>query len=66
MAVNSALLSERIVRRAVLDEQVGQPIQHVVSALMTGNLDRQALARILVNHRQHAGLMPVMGAVLDK
>jgi hypothetical protein len=49
----------------VLDEQVGKPIQDIVRAQMPGNLDRLALAGILVDHRQHAELTPVMGGVLD-
>ena len=61
-----AVVRTDMVRWAVLDEQVGQPIQHVVRAQMPGNLDRQALARLLVDHRQHAELTPVMGATLDK
>jgi hypothetical protein len=55
-----------MVRRPAFDEQLRQPKQHIVGAQMPGDLDRQALSCVLVDHREHAEPSPIMGAILDK
>ncbi len=60
------LVRADVLRRTARDEQLGQRRQHVVARQPPRHHDRQALPRERVDHRQHAELPPVMGAVLDE
>ena len=48
------LIGADVRRRPSLDEQLGQRHQHIVACQPPGHHDGQALARELVDHRQHA------------
>jgi hypothetical protein len=53
-------------RHAPRHEEPRQPFEHIVTPLTPGHIDRQALPRELVNHRQHPELPPVVRPVLYK
>src|SRR5437868_9710644 len=55
-----------MLRRTVGDEEIGQTLEHVVGSEPSGNNDRQAAARELVEHDQHAEGAAVPCAVLDE
>ena len=55
-----------VVGRAAFDEEVGQHLQHVVRGQVARDGDGEALARVLVDDRQHAEGPPVVGAVLHE
>ena len=47
------IVRTKMLRRTVLGEEFGQDLEHVVGSDLTTDLDRQALPRVLVDHRQH-------------
>ena len=47
-------------------EQAGQHMQHIVVTQAAGNLDGQALAGVLVDHRQHPDRAAIMRAILHE
>jgi hypothetical protein len=51
---------------AMLDEEVGQNIDHIDRLELAGDTDRQAFMAELVEHVEHPTLASVMGAVLDE
>ena len=55
-----------VLRWSVLDEQVGQAVQHVVGPEPSSHHDRQAAPRKLVDHAQHAERPAVLRSVLDE
>jgi hypothetical protein len=50
----------------VRDEEVGQTLEHVIGSEPSRNDDRQAPARKLIQHDEHAKGPTVLGAILDE
>ena len=61
-----SLIGTDVGRNAVQHEEVSENIDNVGGFELAGNPDRQAFARELINHAQHAERAPVMGAVRDE
>ena len=52
--------------RTVRDEEIGQALEHVVGSEPSRHDDRQAAARELVEHDEHAEGATVLCAILDE
>jgi len=50
----------------MLDKELRQSVQDVIGLEAPGDRDRQALARVLINDRQHPDRLAVMGAGGDE
>ncbi len=48
------IVRPNVLRRPVRNEQIGEAVEHVVGLELARHDDRQAAARELVDHRQHA------------
>ena len=53
-------------RHAAQDEEIRQDVDHVDGLQLAIDADCQALMRELVDHVEHAILLPVMGSILDE
>jgi len=50
----------------LVDEEVGQNVDHIDRLELAGNTDRQAFMAEFVEHVEHPILASIVGAVLDK
>jgi len=62
----SSVIGSGVLRRPMLKEQLTERVEHVAGVELALHPDRQAFARELVDHTQHAEHLSVMGAVLDE
>ena len=60
------VVGANVLRWAVGDEEIGQTVEHVVGSKPSGNHDRQAPARELVEHHEHAEGATVLCPILDE
>ena len=61
-----AIIGSDVIRGFPLDEQFGKQVEHVVGAKTTGDRDRQAFPRVLVNDGEHAERLAVVRPRLDE
>ena len=61
-----AIIGPDMLRRAMLNEQIGQRVDHVVRPETAERYHGQAFAAELVADGEHPELAPVMGLILDK
>lgn len=62
----SAIVGSDVIRRPMLDKQVGDALKHALTIQFAIHMDRQAPARELVDHGQHAEGPPIICAVHDE
>ncbi len=62
----SAIIATDVIRRTMKLEQPGQHRQNIIALEFALDMDRQASARVLIDHGEHAERLAVMGAVHDK
>jgi len=60
----TAIVGTDVIRWAMPGEQIRQHMQDIVMPQAARNLDRQALAGKLIDHREHADRSTIMRAVL--
>ncbi len=61
-----AIITTDVIGRAVPLEQFGEDSQDVIALELALDMDRQALAAVLVDHGKHAERLAIMGAVHDE
>lgn len=60
------IVATDVIGRAVPLEQLGEDSKDVIAPELALDMDRQALAAVLVDHRQHAERPPVMRTISHK
>ena len=66
LAANSGPLRSDVLRWPMLDEQVGQALQHIVRPQPSRHHDGQAATGKLVDHAQHAERPAILGPILHE
>ncbi len=61
-----AIIGSDVIRWSALDEQVGKQVEHIVGAETTGDRDRQAFPRILVDDGEHPERLSIVCSRLDE
>jgi hypothetical protein len=55
-----------VLRWPVSDEEIGQAVEHIVGSEPSRNNDREAAARELVEHDEHAKGATILSPILDE